>query len=48
VNTHAIPAIHSDVVLVRYERKGSELRVLLDLGKAWQNALYSAWARHSG
>ena len=37
-----LPVIHSEVRLVRKERKGAELKVLLDFGKAWQNALYSA------
>ena len=37
-----LPVIHSEVRLVRKERKGAELNVLLDFGKAWQNALYSA------
>ena len=37
-----LPVIHSEVRFVRKERKGAELKVLLDFGKAWQNALYSA------
>ena len=39
---YVLPVIHSEVRLVRKERKGAELNVLLDFGKAWQNALYSA------
>ena len=38
---YVLPVIHSEVRLVRKERKGAELKVLLDFGKAWQNALYS-------